>query len=218
MTGVRIMLFRWMMRQAMPVTIPAAVTAGLYVLLNRDVLEIADPWAWVFIGLHSLALTACWGRPGSRGGAYLYTRGFDRDTLWNHLMLATIANIVTVWGPAAAMIWTGWRCFVQDHTFQSPNFPIMAPLESMTPVAWLAGYVLLLATFHYAWIRHAHPARGWRAGWWMSAGMIAAVLTCVEYGRFRQSVPWWALAGSLLLAILLLALTRRLHRRIEVHI
>ena len=217
MTRLRMPLLFWLMRQGLPATVPAAVTAWLYVLLNRELLDIPDVWAWVFIGLHCLALTACWGRLRNRGGSYLYTRGFDRNTLWNHLVLATIASAAIVWAPAAAMIWTGLRCLVQDRTFQSPNFPIMARLENATPVAWLAGYALLLATFHYTWIRNAQPTRGHAGGGWMAAGMVVVVFTCLHSYSFRHGIPWWAWAAIAVIIILLLVLSRHLHRRMEVH-
>ena len=114
-------------RQALPVTLGALPVACLYVLLWRGVLGWRDGWPAVFVVIHArlTMLRLCRFDQGSF--AFLYSRGFSRDSIWMHTMLANFLVILAVWTPAAIIVWTPLRGLVQDALFRSPFFPIMAP-------------------------------------------------------------------------------------------
>lgn len=212
----KLSLLRWLLRQMLPATLVALPPACLYVLLRPGILEWRDGWAGAFVLAHSLWLTRCLGRFASGEFAFLYTRGFSRRALWSHTMLASLLAVLAVWAPAAAIVWTPLRGAVQDVLFRSPFFPIMAPREAPVPWAWLAGYALLLPTFHYEWIRRAQPTRGGAGGPFLGVGVIVGAAVIYTEG-FRQ--PWFdslaLAAGAAIVGAMLLA-SARLHRRLEV--
>lgn len=178
----------------------------------------------IVVFLHSMAIVSLLGRPNSASGAFLYGRGFSRDTLWAHQMLASVLAALAVWLPAALLIWTPVRAAVQDHLFQNPLFPLIAPREALVPWLWLAGYGLLLPTFHYAWIRQAQPVRTPDAGVWLAL-MLVLVLVLVIFTHWNApsqallAASWFRAllwVSGTLAALSLLIAGRRLHRELEV--
>ena len=182
MLKVKVGLLRHLMRQLLPVTLVGLPVACLYVLLWRDVLRWRNEWALVFILIHGLVLTQVLGRFRKGSFGFLYTRGYSRNSIWAHTMLASVLAVLAVWAPAAIIVWTPLRGVAQDALFRSPFFPVMAPREASVPLAWLILYGLLVPAFHYAWIRSAQPARGGSGGAFVAAGLCVTVITVTMVG------------------------------------
>jgi len=209
-------LFKWFWRQILPVTYVALPVMVLYVLLAREPLDWNDSWMGLFILVHSLALVVCLGRFQSTGFTFLYSRGFSRDALWGHAMLATGAAVLTIWLPVALLIWFRIRSGLQDVVMQSPYFPIMAPREMSAPWFWLGGYLILVSMFHYVWIRRAQPTRDSNGAVLLAVGAVIVIATLMS---FRWHPGWFAcLAVGLGAMGTVTALVGGLllHRRLEV--
>ena len=216
MLGIKSGLLRHVLRPVLPVTLVELPPACLYVLFRQDVLEWRCGYAAAFILFHTLALTSLQGRFGTGGFAFLYTRGYSRDALWAHTMLASFLSVLAVWAAAAAIVWTPLRSMVQGHLFRSPYFPVMAPQEATVPLAWLVGYCILIPLSHYAWIRHAQPTRGGLGGTFIAAGVTVALVVLTLEGLYRPWFTWLAAgAGTVTVCVMLIG-SRRLHRRLEV--
>jgi hypothetical protein len=189
-----------------------------YVLFWPDVMTASDRWPSLLVGVQCLLLVGSLGRFTSPAFSFLYSRGYSRDTLWNHTMLASLLSVLVAWLPATLIVWSGLRSAVHDHLFQSPNFPIMAPCEIWVPLVWLGIFVLLTPAFHYAWIRRAQPTKGGFGGFVLSFGIVVALLMSFNIAFYFYF--WWLawLAGVLfVLAVVFLVLGgRALHRSMEV--
>ncbi len=213
---LRMGLLRWLLRRTRAVTLLSLPVVLLFVLFWPHPLTSRSGWPVLFIFGHSLFVTGAVG--GLRGGtrAFLYSRGFSRDTLWGHCMVATALCALAVWLPASVAVWSGLRSFVQDSMARSPWFPVMAPAEMFLPWLWLGLYALVAPVFHYGWIRAAQPTRAPGAGLFLMVGMALCLLTVFILGFPGPWFRWVACAGGLgiFLAALLGAL--RLHRRTEV--
>lgn len=209
-------LLRWVLWPVLPVSLVATVVASLYVLFRREPLEPADGWAGAFIVVHCCFLVMRLGRVGAGPFAFLYTRGYSRDRLWAHTMLASLVAVLIVWLPAALLIWLGLRSGFQDTVRESPYFPIMAPLETTVPLVWLAAYLVLLPVLHYAWIRQAQPARGGATGPLLAAGLVVTAVSTLNAGRIEPPVWWIIWIGCVVVVVAALWGGRRLHRSIEV--
>lgn len=209
-------LLTWIVRPALPVSLVALAVAVVYVLFKREPLDTVDGWAGAFIVAHGCLVVMRLGRTAVGPFAFLYTRGYSRDRLWAHTMLASLAAVLVVWLPAALMIWLGLRSDYQDAVRQSPYFPIMAPLETTVPLVWLAAYGVLLPVLHYAWIRQAQPTRGGATGPLLAAGLVVAGVSVFNAGRIEQPVWWIIWIGCALVTAAAFWGGRRLHRRIEV--
>jgi hypothetical protein len=94
-----------MMRQCLPATLIGLPLACFYVLLTRKPLDWTNPWMGLFVLVHSLAIVFCLGRYRSPAFAFLYTRGYSRDELWLHKLLATALTVLAVWLPLALIVW-----------------------------------------------------------------------------------------------------------------
>ena len=213
---IRISLLKMMMRQCLPVTLIGLPLAVLYVLLTRQPLDWANPWMGLFVLGHSIAIAFCLGRYRSPGFAFLYTRGYSRDQLWVHQVLATVLAVLTVWLPLALLVWLPIRSGVQDVLFRSPYFPILMIREAVVPWAWLAGYALLLPLFHYVWIRRAQPLAGGDGVVLLAAGTVIAIGIFMLFGWFPRWF-WtllWILAAPITVTNLVAGFL--LHRKIEV--
>jgi hypothetical protein len=210
-------LLRILWRQAMPATVLGALALVAYALFWPYVMTGHDVWPWMAVLVHCLLLAGLLGRFGSPAFAFLYSRGYTRDALWGHLMLASALSFLTAWLPAALIVWTGLRSAVRDHVFQSPYFPVMAPCENWTPWVSLVLAPLYLAAFHYAWIRSAQPTRGQNAGSITAFALIVAVAT--GFIMFYSLSGWmvWLLVALYAATLLCLVLGgRALHRSLEV--
>lgn len=202
--------------QCLPSTLVAAPLALGYVLLTPGVLHWRTPFPAVFIVVHSWLLGSRLGRFRASDVAFLYTRGYSRDSLWLHTVLASALSVLMAWLPGALTVWAGLRSLVQNRVFVSPSFPIMAVLETWVPVIWLAGYLTLLPLFHCVWIRAAQPTRGRASGFFLATGLLAAALA-VTVTAPRAFWFRWVMygAGGVIAAVALLA-GWRLHRQVEV--
>lgn len=213
---IKMSLLKMMMRQCLPATLIGLPMACFYVLLTRKPLDWANPWMGLFVLAHSVAIVFSLGRYRSPGFAFLYTRGYSRDELWFHKLLATALTVLAVWLPLALIVWLPIRRNVQDMLFRSPYSPIMMIREVSVPWAWLAGYAILLPLFHYVWIRRAQPLAGG------DGIVLLAVGTVVVIGIFMlfNGLPhwfWmllWALAAVVIATNLVAGLL--LHRTVEV--
>ncbi|MHC4715284.1 MAG: hypothetical protein ACYTAN_18770 [Planctomycetota bacterium] len=182
-------------------------------------LTFRDPRAVFFIAAHTFLIVSCCGRLYWQQRAFLFTRGYGRDTLWLNMLSASFASVLAAWLPAALAVWTPLRSASQDRLLRSPEFPIMAPVEAGVPWFWLASYVLLLALFHYAWIRRSQPTRGTQGGVVLSFGVIAAACVLLLEGNIIVREGWLvrpigAAAASATVVLLWASLV--LHRRLEV--
>ena len=213
---IRVGLLRFMLCQMLTVTLTAAAVAVLYVLLVPRVLKWRDFWPAVFVLGHTCALTSIVWRFKAGSFAFLYTRGYSRDALWAHTMVASVMCALAVWVPAALIVWTRVRSLLQDHVFLNAEFPIMAPRELWVPLAWLAGYAVWLPVHQYAWIRSAQPTRDRTGGKLMLVGLAVAVLCIAVRGRHAERFQWLVCGvGGIVVAVTLLA-GLKIHRRLEV--
>jgi len=214
-------LLMWLWRQTLPVTIlaTAAVVALAIFIPARLQMRFIEGWGALIILLvivHSAAMVAMQGRPFSGAAGYLYTRGFSRDRLWVHHMLASAAAVAVVWLAAGLVVWTPLRGWVQGM-LGNPFYPGAAWLDA--GIVWppLPLYVLLLAGLHYAWIRRAQPMRER----WIGPLLVVGTLVALPLAMFADSpdiVPlWWIPALAMAAAVVLLVtLSWRLHRNMEV--
>jgi tryptophan-rich sensory protein len=217
---IRLGLLRWYLSP--PLMMGQGACMGLawaYVLLKREPLfEPNDFWPWLFILFHSfLVVKNLRGNGHVHRYGFLYARGFDRDTLWVHAMLAHVLGVLMVWLPVALFVWLPIRGAVQDHLLKSPYYPLFMPLEAPLPLVWLAVYIILGPVLHYAWIRRAQPTRGSDAGNFTTVGFLVAAFATLGMVLYRE--PWakcFALATGLAIAGILLVAGWRLHRSAEV--
>ena len=189
MLRIRPGLLWYLLRPLAPATVAALAVACLHVLLYRDVLAWRDGWAGTFVLVHSYVIATRFCRFGRGDFAFLYSRGFSRDLLWGHVVLASFLAALAVWLPPAVIVWAQLRSLVQDVVFLNPFFPIMAPLEMSEPWMWPIGYGVLIPLFHYEWVRRGQPARGGAAGPLLVVGVIVATAVLMSEG-VRQ--PWFA--------------------------
>jgi hypothetical protein len=209
-------LLRWLVTQTFPVLIIALPLGCVSALMARGPLEARDPYFALFVAVHSLALVSRLARFRSPDFAFLYERGFGRNTLWAHTMLATAVAILLVWLPMALIVWTPLRGLVQDVVFRSPFYPLMRPREVSVPWVWLGLYAVVLPVLHYEWIRRAHPTRGGAAGSFITAGLVLVALTLFNMPFQHEWFGWLVLVASVTLAATALAASRRLHRHLEI--
>lgn len=211
-------LLRWLWHRSMPVlTVAAAAPAALlYVLLARERLAWNDTAAFLFIVVHCAAPMIALMRFDRPFAGFLYTRGYTRDAIWSHTLAAWGLVVLAVWLPAALAVWTPLRSLVQDRVFENPNFPMMQPAEAIVPLVWLGMYVLATAACYYNVIRAYQPMRGAPSGWLIR---LTVLLTAFIVLATRSQTGWLVallVTAGLVASGVLLAASRRLHRRMEV--
>jgi hypothetical protein len=214
---VRRGLLRILWREALPATLLGSLGLGAYTLLWPEVMTMNDSWSALLVVGQCLLLAGLLGQFRSPAFAFLYSRGYSRDVLWGHMMLASALSLVVGWLPAALIVWTGLRSAVRDHLFQSPYFPVMAPFETSVPLGWLALSLLLTPAFHYTWIRRAQPTRGGNGGHYTAFGLIVVLFALLN--ATRNVDGWFArLLGIAYVAVVLCSVLggRILHRSLEV--
>ena len=211
-------LLRWLMRHTIPVTAVALPLACLYMLLRREPMGWRDPWPAVFVLVHVLTISQCLGRFRSGEFAFTYSRGFSRDALYGHTVLASALSALIVWLPAALIVWTPVRAWVQHAVLRSPWFPIMAPREASVPLIWLLCYAVLLPMAGYTWIRLAQPTRGGTDGPALLMAAVPAAFTVFAVGFRAPWFTWVIVSAALVTAGAMLIAGRRLHRRLEVQL
>ena len=213
-------LLWWQFRQALPFAVKAAVVLALYVLFCDEPLRFAvEQVPALIVFAHCLAVAWRLGRVRSAAFGYLYTQGYSRGALGGHTMLASLASVLTVWLPMAALIWLPLRSSFQDTVFENVYFPFMGPTERSLTLWCLATYFCLIPVFHYAWIRSSLPMRG------IMSGHVLAVAAVVALLSFWLGVPQWmcfgwpnvVIIGAFLAAAFVLVLAGwRVHYRMEV--
>jgi len=217
MKSIRWGLLKYHSRQALPATAVATLGLGLLALLWPGVLTPRDPWPALVIFAQCFMVAATFGRFEWPSFAFTYSRGYSRDSLWGHMMLASVLSILLAWLVASLMLWTGLRSLLHDRLLHSPYFPIMAPRETWVPMVWLGLYVLLVPAFHYAWIRRAQPTKGRQGGNFVVIGLLAALLVGLNTARYLDG--WFAwLSGALYVPVVVCLILggRALHRSLEV--
>ena len=208
-------LLSYLLRPLIPATLAALAVACLYVLLRPDVLGCRDGWAAVFVVIHSLVIARRFRRFDRGDFAFLYSRGFSRDQLWGHVILASVLAALAVWLPAALIVWTPLRSLVQDVVCLNPFFPIMAPLETSAPWMWLICYVLSVPLFHYEWVRRAQPVRGGAAGPVLAAAVIVVMAVLITLSMYQWFV-WFCAAAGVVVVLATSVAAWRGHRDLEV--
>ena len=212
----RLGLTRILWRQAMPATFVGGLGLGLYALAWPDVMTTRDPWPGLIVLAHCLLLAGLLGRFETPAFAFTYSRGYSRNALWGHMMLASGLSVLAAMLPACLIVWTGLRSHFHD-LLHSPYFPVMAPRETWVPLIWLGLYLLLVPACHYAWIRRAQPTRGSHGGSLVVIGLLAAMV--VGFDVIRHLDAWFAWLAGVLYAAALVCLVlggRALHRSLEV--
>ena len=216
MMSIRWRLLRILWRQAMPATAIGALGLAVYSLAWPDVLTPREFLPGLIVLVQCVLLAVMLGRFDTPSFAYLYSRGYPRDALWGHMMLASALSVLTAWLAAGLVIWTGLRSLLHDRLL-SPYFPIMAPRETWVPLVWLGLYVLLIPACHYAWIRRSQPTRGRQSGNLVLVSLLAALSLGFDMVHYLDG--WFAwLSGALYVAVVacLILGGRVLHRSLEV--
>jgi len=210
-------LLLWNLRQIRNATLVALPVAVLYALFAPKHLGLGTGWQTMFILGHSIAVAFTLGRFRTREFGYLSSRGYGKDALWAHTMLASLAGILIVWLAASLVIWLGIRSAVQD-LLESPYYPnIMEPRDNLVPWAWLAIYIFTLPFVHYAWMRETIAAPGGTGGKVLAVLVVLGVVSVLE--RRSMDPPGLryiilTIAAGAWLVILLGS--RLVHRRMEV--
>ncbi len=218
---VKLALILWLLRVTAPVTLIALVAAVTYVLFRRapfvhqDFVSLIAPW--LFVALHSVVLVAFVSRVHTSGFAYLYSRGFSRDTVWLNQMTASALAVLVVWLPSALCVWTGLRSALQEHLMQNSEYPVMAPTDTPFPWFYLMGYAIALPTLQYAWVRRNQPTLGQESGDALIVGIVLATFSVLAMTSYREG---WAqaiaIAGGIAVGLTFVVTARSLHRGIEV--
>lgn len=211
-------LLRWYFRAAWLVTLPASLLAAGFALFYPELLHTAVLLSGLFIFVHSILVARALGRLDTPATAYLYTRGFSRDRLWAHRLVAHLLCVLAVWGPAALVVWLGVRAALQDHWMRNPYYPLMRSSDYAVPLVWLVGYLLLAGVVEYAMVRRAQPTCDRDAGHAITVGVFfTALMLDAMLGMYTA---WYFLgvpAAAILIASAALLLGGwRLHRQVEV--
>jgi hypothetical protein len=220
-------LLRWFFRQTWPLN--GLVMAVLFVLAfvpdGSPTLELpgtdgptfiwlAQPLGLVVLLLitvaHPLGLGMLLGRYRKKEFAFLYTRGFSRNAVWGHLMLFSVFSVALVWAPACAALQVSLpeKLYILAGTQGSPYMTFTAILYCATA---FPSYPLLIPAVHFAWIRQAQPDRSTEAGFWLGLAVALGLMRLLFSTDHAPEFP----AISIIVGLLLLAWSRRLHQRME---
>lgn len=215
-------LFLWLWRRSLAATIVAAVSAvGLMLLVPvRLQPKFAGDWLPLYLLLafaHAVAVVALQARPFSGPTGYLYSRGFTRDRLWVHQVLASVVSVLVVWLVAGAVVWLPLRGWWQGTVINNPFYPGADALESGFILRPLAFALWLVPMLHYNWIRRAQPTCDRLVGpmllaWALCGGLFGLLFVS---GRGIALLPWIA-AMVIALPATLTVLGWWLHRQMEV--
>lgn len=210
-------LLRIFRRQALPATLLGVLGLTAYALLWPDVMSGRDVWPSLLIFVQCLLLAGLLGRIRSPALAFVYSRGYSRDALWSHILLASALSVLAAWLPAALIVWTGLRSALHDRVLESPYFPIMAPSEMQAPLVWLALSPLFVVAFHYTWIRSGQSTRGGSGGALAALAMLIALVTAISMPQALHGwFAWFTGIAYLAVVISFLLGGRILHRSLEV--
>jgi hypothetical protein len=210
-------LLIWNLRELRNVTLVAVPVAVAYTILAPGHMGIGAQWQALFIIGYAIAVAVALGRYRTGQFGFLYGRGFGRDSLWFHAVLASIVGVLVVWLAASLVLWLGVRGFVQN-LLESPYYPgIMEPRDALVPWTWLALFLFALPFVHYAWIRAGHAAPGGDGGKILAYLAMLGVLLMLDTRHLDppgvQRVILAIAAGTWL--VILLG-SRLVHRRMEI--
>jgi len=214
-------LLVWLWRRTLPVTIVAAAAVAALALLIPVRLQalFLEEWSYLVVLVvvaHSVALAACQGRPTSGATGYLYSRGFSRDRLWVHQWLASAVSVLAVWLPAGLIVWTPLRGWAQ-WALGNPFYPGAAGLDAAFPLRPLPLYGLLLPLLHYSWIRGVQPTRErWIGPILVTWGLFCLLPAAFLDRRDTEGLMPWTLGCLAAASLVLVLMSWRLHRRMEV--
>jgi hypothetical protein len=97
---------------------------------------------------------------------FLYSRGYSRNAIWFHHVLAAITSACFVLIPAATAVIGPMRSKIQELK-GNPAYPFVAERDIAVLPAWIIAYAIAFAALHYAWIRLKQPTSGGWAGVWL---------------------------------------------------
>ena len=173
------------------------------------------PRAAVFILIHSVAITFILGRVRSRSFAFIYTRGFSRDVLWLHKMLASVVSVFVAW-LRRAFDRAGRPKPLQDW-FRNPVSADHGRKGNVRRVVLAVRVCDSAADVSLClWIRKAQPTRSPGSGMLLAVGLFFTGLTLVS---FSNHAPWFVMLCGLLAAVMIATCTISgflLHRTLEV--
>jgi len=210
-------LLRWYSKRVSSVT-TAATALALFVVLfwQQQPFAASQMLPWLFLFIHGLCLNWRLGQFNNPTDAFLYTRGFSRDTLYFHRTLAIVLHVLIPWAAVSLSIWTGLRSWTQRHIAGNPEFPMMDGVDARVPLDWLIGYGVVMCILQYATIRRRQPTRGVSAGRFLIAAQFVAGFTVINMAGPREWLTWVTLLSLIILATASLWGGWQLHRRMEV--
>jgi hypothetical protein len=214
--AVKRALLWWWVKPQLPWVVLTAVIAAAYTLLRSRPLEgLRGSWEVLFLLFASFFLAIPQTPSGGKAG-FLYTRGYSRDAIWAHSLLATVLTLVMAWAAPAFIVWTGLRSAFQDRVTESAYYPLMRSPDAWVPLWWILALLVLVPVFHYATVRLQQPTRGRFAG---GVTAIAAVVAWLALLSARPQGQWfWAMVAlcAVVMAAVMLIASLKLHRRMEV--
>lgn len=207
-------LIRWYLHQSSFVTQTAACIAAAFILGYTGRLDELYFWPFALMILESVA--SCWAmcRFESPAAAFLHTRGFTRDRLWFHRLIAQLIGMLFVWGAASLCLWLGVRSAFQGGVLQNPMYPLLKQADFALPWLWLAIYLIIACAVGYAPVRRAQPTRDVDAGYAVLVGYLIALSSIVNAPGIAWRLVWWAALATV--SVVLLVGSWRLNREVEV--
>jgi hypothetical protein len=204
---LRLSLSLYLFRDGLGATALCTAALAAYVLLHRSPLEWTDPIALLILAAQSVILSRrlAWSRKGE--AAFLYTRGFSRDSIWCHRILVCLLSGVVSTGVAALIVWIGIREEAQLSMGNS-IFPIVSIRETWVAMQWFGVYALLVPFLQYAWARGAIDG--------MPNGYIMAVLALVMLVILYFAAGGFGVVSLAVASASLTWLGGVLHRYVEV--
>lgn len=214
----RTLLF-WMMRPLWGIGAIFAVIGSLLVLFIRTPLfELRmSPVLWA-TGL-TLSTIPFLSAIVARKSGHLYTRGFSRDTIWNHCMAATALTILIAWTPPALIVIAPIRSLFQDLSMRNGYYPLVYPREMLVPIEWLGCAITFACVGHYLWIRRLQPCVNYGGGWLLGAGFAVTALTLFNLPPISHQpamlIRILFIGGAIFISAFTLIASRKLHRNLE---
>lgn len=210
-------LLKYLLLETGTINVVAVIVWTGYVLCKRSPLEFYDQWPFLFIGLHGIGLAWAIGRVDTSGFAFLYSRGYTRDSLWVYKTITMVHGVLMALSLATVILHSPFRTILFNRPLLYPFEPILPLFERQVLWTWWIGYAIALPLFQYAWIRRGQPSAGCNSGIWLCAALPSASYFTFLY-HYSRSFKWidTAIVGGLLIAGILLFSGWRLHRHLEV--
>ncbi|MFT5470140.1 MAG: hypothetical protein ACI8UO_005264 [Verrucomicrobiales bacterium] len=155
-----------------------------------------------------------------RVAGFLYSRGFDRDVIWNHILIVNAVSIAIVWIPTTLIVLTHLRSNLHN-AFQSPFYPLMYSREVTIPLRWLLAYLCFTPVAHYIWARGLQPSQDRGPGYVLGAGTVVVAISLAQTPSLAvepaPALQFFIVVGTLVIAFLALRASRQLHRTLELN-